>query len=240
MFVHYRTEGLVIKKEDRGEADRLFTIYTKDFGKLKILGRAIRKIKSKLRGNICPFCLLELEFIQGKTYKTLTDTLLIRDFPEVKKDLRKLKMAYRIADVLDNLIRGEEKDEKVWRLLNETFNTLNNYQIVKLSNWQLVYYFFLWNLFSVLGYAPEFHQCIICQQKLKQEKLYFSAKEGGIVCSACFQKRKITLVLIKPATIKILRLILEKKLSILQRLKIEKPDIKNLRTVSQMLYNYIT
>lgn len=46
MFVHYRTQGLFIKEEDRGEANQLFTIFTKDFGKLEILGKAIRKISS--------------------------------------------------------------------------------------------------------------------------------------------------------------------------------------------------
>jgi len=68
MFVHYRTQGLILKKEDQGEADLLFTIYTKDFGKLEILGRAIRKISSKLRSGAEIFYLSEVEFIQGKIY----------------------------------------------------------------------------------------------------------------------------------------------------------------------------
>jgi len=239
MFVHYRTEGLIIKEEDRGEADRLFTIYTKDFGKLKILGRAIRKIKSKLKGDFQLFSFTELEFIQGKTYKTLTDAILIKNFFEIKKDLRKLKIIYQIADALDNLVKGEEPDEKIWKLLLGVFDKLNNLELTT-CNLQLIYYYFLWNLFSILGYAPEFYHCILCQKKLKPEKLYFSSQEGGIICSHCFQGKKIAPILITPTTIKILRLILEKKLSILQKLKIEKSSIKNLRTVSQMLYNYIT
>ncbi len=52
MFTHYRTQGIILKKEDRGEADRLFTIYTKDFGKLELLAKGERKIKSKLRGGL--------------------------------------------------------------------------------------------------------------------------------------------------------------------------------------------
>ena len=239
MFVHYRTEGLIIKEEDRGEADRLFTIYTKDFGKLKILGRAIRKIKSKLKGDFQLFSFTELEFIQGKTYKTLTDAILIKNFFEIKKDLRKLKIIYQIADALDNLVKGEEPDEKIWKLLLGVFDKLNNLELTT-CNLQLIYYYFLWNLFSILGYAPEFYHCILCQKKLKPEKLYFSSQEGGIICFHCFQGKKIAPILITPTTIKILRLILEKKLSILQKLKVEKSSIKNLRTVSQMLYNYIT
>jgi len=47
MFLKYRTQGLIFKKEERGEADQLFTVFTRDFGKLEVLGKAIRKISSK-------------------------------------------------------------------------------------------------------------------------------------------------------------------------------------------------
>ena len=60
MFIHYRTNGVMIKKKDLGEADQLFTIYTKDFGKLEILGKAIRKISSKLRSGAELFYLFHI------------------------------------------------------------------------------------------------------------------------------------------------------------------------------------
>ncbi|KPJ55867.1 hypothetical protein AMJ49_06190, partial [Parcubacteria bacterium DG_74_2] len=66
-----------MKKIDQGEWDRIFIIYTRDFGKLKVLARAERKIKSKLRAGLELFYLSEIEFIQGKNYKTLTNAVLI-------------------------------------------------------------------------------------------------------------------------------------------------------------------
>ena len=57
MFTHYRTQGLIIKKINYREADRIFIIYTQDFGKLKVLARAERKIKSKLRAGLKLFYL---------------------------------------------------------------------------------------------------------------------------------------------------------------------------------------
>ena len=49
MAVHYRTNAIVFKKEDQSEADRIFTVFTHDFGKLDIRAKAIRKINSKLK-----------------------------------------------------------------------------------------------------------------------------------------------------------------------------------------------
>ena len=147
MFVNYRTQGIILKKEDRGEANQLFTIYTKDFGKLEIFGKAIRKISSKLRAGADIFYLTDIEFIQGKAHKTLTDAVLIEKFENIRSDLNKLKITYQISEILDELIKGQESDEEIWDLLNKTFQRLNNLKL-KIKNWKLIYYYFLWNFLS--------------------------------------------------------------------------------------------
>ncbi|KPJ71722.1 hypothetical protein AMJ50_01145 [Parcubacteria bacterium DG_74_3] len=238
MATHYRTWGFVLKKENIREDDRLLTIFSKDFGKLKILGRAIRKIKSKLRGGSQLFTLSEIEFIQGKTYKTLTDAILVKDFPEIKKNLGKLKIAYQISQALDNLVRGQEPDEKIWKLLNETFKRLNNLQFTVYSL-QLIYYYFLWNLLSFLGYTPQLYHCALGQEKLIPAQIFWSSKEGGVICKNCSKKIKETFFKIEPDTIKLLRLILKKDWVTLQRLKIDRGLHQNLREVSKNFYSYI-
>ena len=141
MAVHYRTQSFFVKKTDRGEDSRLFTVYTKNFGKVKILGRAIRKIRSKLKSGAEIFCLSEIEFIQGKTHKTLTDAIPIENFSVIRKDLKKLKIIHQIFGVLDDLISKEEKDDEIWRLLSEIFEKLNNPQF-KINHLPLLYYYF--------------------------------------------------------------------------------------------------
>jgi DNA repair protein RecO (recombination protein O) len=198
---------------------------------LKIFGRAIRKIKSKLRVGTEIFSLSEIEFIQGKTYKTLTDTVLIDRFKNIKDNPEKLETAFQISQDLNNLVQGEEPDEKIWDLLKETFQRLNKYPL-RTINYSLVYYYFFWNLISILGYKPEFYHCSICQKKLLPRNLYFSSKESGIICESCFQKMdektKALCLKININVVKILRLIVEKNWGIFKRLKIEKEDEKNL------------
>ncbi len=234
MFVHYRTQGFIFKKIDRGEADRLFTVHTKDFGRLDLLAKAERKIKSKLRGGLELFYLSEIEFIQGKTHKTLTDAILVENFPNLRKDLKKLRIAYQIAEVLDNLVKGQEPDNNLWQLFEETFSRLNANNL-KPVIYNLIYYYFLWNLFSLLGYGPEFYNCSLCQKKITPGKIRFSSKEGGIICQSCSQKIKssgeITL-----ETIKILRLILKKDWKTLSKLKFEAKYLKELTLLSQSYF----
>jgi len=249
MFVHYRTQGLILAKEDRGEADQLFTIYTKDFGKLEILGKAVRKISSKLRSGTEIFYLSEIEFIQGKTHKTLTDAILVEKFRNLRLQpalpssqpsagplsLKRLAIAYKISEVLDNLVKGQEADEKIWQLLFETFGRLNDINL-QFTICNLQYYYFLWNLLSILGYKAELYNCVICQKKLTPEKLYFNPKEGGIICQNCFKENKSTKE-IKPEIIKILRIILKNDWRTLLKLKIEAKYLKELASVSK---NYLS
>jgi len=232
MFTCYRTKGIIVKKEDRGEADQLLTIYTKDFGRLEVLGRGIRKITSKLRSATETFYLSEIEFVQGKVYKTLTDSLSIERFSHLRKDLKRLALAYRILILLDNLVKSEEPDEKIWQLLKEVFQKLNNLQL-KIFNLQLIYYYFLWNLLSFLGYQPQLFHCAHCQKKLLPENLYFNPREGGVICEKCFAEIKKGLA-VKPELIKILRLILKRDWPILVRLKVENFEEKSLNIISSV------
>lgn len=154
MAVHYRTQGIILKKRDWKESDQLLTAYTKDFGKLEILGKAIRKIISKLRGDTSLFSLSEIEFIQGRSHQTLTDALSQNTFANIRNDLRKFRIVQKIAAMTDNLVAKEEKDEQIWLLLNEVFEKLNNAEL-KINNLQLIYYYFFWNLAAIIGYKPE-------------------------------------------------------------------------------------
>jgi len=163
MAVRYITRCFFIKKADQGEDSRLFTVYTKDFGKLNILGRAIRKIRSKLKSGAEIFCLSEIEFIQGKNRKTMTGAVLIESFPSIRKDLRKLRVARQIAETVDELAVKEENDGATWALLEEVFNKLEKWE---LKNCEIVYYYFFWNFVAILGYGPEFHDCAINKIKV--------------------------------------------------------------------------
>ena len=80
MTLRYKTEGFVFKKEDNLDSNRIFSIFTKDFGKVEVLGRGIRKINSKLKGGIGLFSLSDIEFVQGKIRKTLTDAVFLEKF----------------------------------------------------------------------------------------------------------------------------------------------------------------
>lgn len=242
MFTHFRTQGFFLKKQDRGEANQIFTIFTKDFGKLKILGKAIRKIKSKLRQSAEIFYLSEIEFIQGKNYKILTDALAVEKFKNLRKNPQKLAIAYKIIEVADLFIAEEEKNDEIWRLINEVFGELNNPSL-QFAGCNLQYYYFLWNFLSILGYKPELYFCCVCAKKLLPETFWFSPNEGGIVCWQCFKnfngKDKKEAKEISVNAVKILRLLLKQDWKILKSLKISSDVLENIEKISSSYLKFL-
>ena len=237
MAVHYRTNAIVFKKEDQSEADRIFTVFTHDFGKLDIRAKAIRKINSKLRSGIDIFYLSEIEFIRGKNNKTLTDANAIKKNNDIARDFKKFKIAHEIAGALDKFIKGQQKDKEIWNLLVDIFEKLNDNQIA-INNQQLIFYYFLWNFFSVLGYRPEILKCTLCQQRLNPYNIYFSNKEGGIICKKCLDS-DTDAKKINSDIVKVLRLIFKKDWEILSKLKIELSSQYLFEKISNNYYHYV-
>ncbi len=235
MTVHYKTRGLVFKKEDRQDADRIFSVFTRDFGRVEIFAKAIRKINSKLKGGIDIFFLSELEFIQGKNRKTLTDAVSIEKFKHIAQSPEKTETAGRVCGLLDDFIKGPQTDGGIWDLAEEIFTKLN--RCAPAGNTFLYYYFF-WNFAALLGYKPELSKCASCGRILHPQHLYFSSKEGGVLCQGCgledsFAKK------INADAVKVLRLILKKEWGILSKLKISRPSKEIFKTVSDDYYHHL-
>jgi len=228
MAIYYRTRGFVFKKNDRNESDRIFSVFTEDFGRLEITAKAVRKITSKLRAGIDMFSFSEIEFIHGKNSKTFIGAEKTENLKNLYRDFRKIEIAYRISGILDDFIKGEEKDRALFSLLNETFNKLNNFQFPcpagrQAGKFQLLFHYFFWNFMSLQGFHLEVGVCAVCLKKLNPYNIYFSAKEGGAICKNCVTLKKTcpeSCRRINSDVVKILRLILNKDWETICRLKV--------------------
>ncbi|MBU3942603.1 DNA repair protein RecO [Patescibacteria group bacterium] len=202
-----------MKKVDLREANQLFTVFTEDYGKICVLGRGIRKIKSKLRSGIDIFYLSEIEFVQGKAYKTLTDAKTIN------KNKDNFEERLKIGELVDKLVKAPEKDKNIWKLLEEAPK----------------YHYFFWNLLSILGYQVDLYNCSSCHGKLSPIKLSFEPE--GIKCSNCSDKSSKN---ISPEVVKIIRLLLKKDWDILSKLRIKKSHLNELEDMEACFLEEIT
>lgn len=190
MFIRYRTEAIFLRKSKRFEADEYLIVYTKDFGKLGVTGKSIRKIKSKLRSNSELFCYSDIEFIRGRYYNILTDSEAVESFSELKSDLAKISVAFKIAHLLDSFLAEEEEDPTLWNFIKKSFYELDKLDFEesqKKKKLQAFYYYFAFKFLEILGYGPEISNCTIDKN---EEATIFSPREGGFVCEICSKNLK--------------------------------------------------
>ena len=120
----HTTDGIILKKTDTGEADIFFTMYTKDFGKIRAFAQGIKKEGAKLRGHLEPLSVSKISFVLGRNGERLTHANLVYFWPAIRGTSEKLKAAHRIAEHVDAQCLPGQKDECVWSLLMESFLVL--------------------------------------------------------------------------------------------------------------------
>ena len=120
----YLTEGIIIKKRDFGEADRLFWIYTEKFGMIMASAKGVRLEKSKLRGNLDVFTYGDFAVISSKDFWRLVDARETISAKLNHDSAEHVKIFARIASLLARMIKGEERNEEIWKQLKILFLNL--------------------------------------------------------------------------------------------------------------------
>ncbi|MBU0597768.1 DNA repair protein RecO [Patescibacteria group bacterium] len=231
----YHTQGIIIKHKNFREADRIITIFTKEFGKIAGLARGARKITSKLAGRCEPFLLSNFIMARGRNYDTITSSEVIEYFHHLKSNNKRLALVQYIGELIDRSAKPSQRDIKIYNLVKEIFEYLENNN--SNSNYPLVIWYFIWRYLSYLGYQPELYECAICHKKVAARRNYFSLKRGGIICYSC-QSETSEIMGISNNLIKFLRLILDKELVYLRKIKYNQQLLKELNLMTKEYLQY--
>ncbi len=121
----FKTEGIIIKRRNFREADRILTVYTKNSGKIQIRASGVRRITSRRSPHIEPLNLSVLNLYQGRAIPILTEVETIEEFSEIKCDLNKVGFAYHICELIDGLCAENQENRTVFFLLKETLERLS-------------------------------------------------------------------------------------------------------------------
>jgi DNA repair protein RecO (recombination protein O) len=143
----FRAEGIVIKRSNYSEADRIVTIFTKQNGKIKIKATGVRKIASRRSPHLelLNYCIFGL--YQGKGMPVLTEVESKESFPLLKKDLKRIGMAYHVCELIDGLCAENQENQDVFMLLGRTLRKLS-----RDDNLSEIIYEFELELLRLLGF----------------------------------------------------------------------------------------
>lgn len=137
-----KTKGLVIKKIDFGEGDRIITVFSENFGKIDLLVKGIRKSKKRDQSSVELLTLSNFTFYKKGDNFILNTIDSIEFFYDLKKNIEKLEIVSYILSVINEVVLpGERKKEFFQRIekalyfiiKNENYN--NFIMLLKMMNW---------------------------------------------------------------------------------------------------------
>lgn len=221
----YKTRGIIIRRTNFGEADRIITLLSADRGKIKAIAKGIRKINSRLSGNLELFCLTNFNIAEGKNLDVVTGALIEKCYINLRNNLAATRKAEYFAEIINKTTEENDPHPEIFELFDQCLENLNT------TNSDILIPYFEWNLIADIGYFPELKKCISCRKKINEnEKIYFNISHGGIICENC-QKGDINVL---RDTIKILRLFLERKISLLNIANLDEKVIKEIKKITRL------
>ena len=195
-----RTEAIILKRRDFGEADRLLTILTPRYGKMDVVAKGARKPTSTKTGHVELFTRADLLIHRGRDLGIAVQAEVIRPYVELRDDLQRGAYAGYVAELIDRFTTSSEEElERLFRLLDETLHHLCSEDDPRLA----VRYFEI-RLLDEVGFRPELHECVISRETIQPEDQYFSYADGGVVRSE-HAVRSTSFVPIPMVTLKMLR-----------------------------------
>lgn len=119
----------MLKRTNYGEADRIVTMLTKDFGKIQVIAKGVRRERSKLAGGIEPFSISEISIVKGRgEIATLTSARLQKHYGNIVKSVEKLDLVFTCLKTINKITQTVD-DQTFFSLTQHLFAGLDNEKV---------------------------------------------------------------------------------------------------------------
>ncbi len=175
----YRDQAVVLRKMDYGEADRIYTLLTREHGKVGAIAKGVRRQESKLASALEMYARVDLLLAHGRNLDVVAQAQRMQG-PRIEADPERTGFAALIAELADRVTEDRHPMEGVYELTAGALDDLAREEDPRRGSAR-----FLMGALDLLGYAPQLDSCASCGRPLEPEPAPFQAAAGGFVCLRC-------------------------------------------------------
>ncbi|HEX3049699.1 MAG TPA: DNA repair protein RecO [Aggregatilineaceae bacterium] len=173
----FRTDAIILRRQDFGEADRLLLLLTPEHGKFRAIAKGTRKPIARKTGHVELFALVDMLIATGRELHLVTQAETKEPFLRLREDLIRGVYANHFVELLDRFTAEQDASQSEYTLLVNALSWL-----CEDSDPRLVARYYELALLNRAGFAPSLHQCGIGQEEIEPVDQYFSPFDGGVVC----------------------------------------------------------
>jgi DNA repair protein RecO (recombination protein O) len=176
----YRTEAIVLRRTDFGEADRLLTLYSREHGKLRAIAKGARKPQSRKTGHVELFMRTSFLIAKGTNLDIVTQAEVVEPYAALREDLGRTTYASYFVELLDSFAVEGDADARKYTLLSDALSWIagDNNLLLAARAYEL-------RLLALAGYQPQLFRCASCGRPLEEGAYSFSADLGGLLGEEC-------------------------------------------------------
>ncbi len=225
-----RTEGIVLRRKDFGESDRILTLFTRKLGRISGIAKGSRKPSSKIAGHLELFMRSSFLVSRGRNLHLITQAEVLEGYDTLRKDLNGIGLGSYVVELVDAVTYEEGSNLKLYDLLVTTLDALDSGK-----DPAIITHYFELHLLGLVGFQPEFFICVECGKQIIEEDQYISGELGGVICPDC--RGRIKRADLRPVPSRLLKYLRHFQRSSLQELlPISIPD--DLKSGLQELIRY--
>ena len=175
-----RTEGIVLRRRDYGESDRILVLFTRKLGRVSVIAKGSRKPTSRISGHLELFMRSSFLISRGRNLHILTQAEILESYEGLRKDLIGAGLGYYVIELIDAVTYDEGSNLKLYDLLVTTLELLASGVDPEIT----IRYYELHAL-DLVGFRPELFQCVECGKEIIEQDQFLSGELGGVVCPDC-------------------------------------------------------
>ncbi len=219
-----------MRRTESGEADRIVTLFTMEYGKIRAVAKGVRKPKSKLAGLVEMFTHCSLQISRGKGLDIISQGESVHTFLPLKTDLKRSSCAFYAVELVNRFTAEHQENARLFELLQTKL-----LELCESASTDILLRHFEVTLLHLVGYQPNLYRCVACNSLLQPRTNAFSPSGGGILCPPCAGTEQVARP-ISVNAIKVLRLLQSGDHALAYRLNIEN---KLGTELEQVLRSYI-
>ncbi|MFB3131184.1 MAG: DNA repair protein RecO [Rhodothermales bacterium] len=148
-----RTEAIVLRAMKYRETSQIVTLFTREKGKMAVLAKGARLLKSRFGSSLQPMSYTQVVFYHKPTrgLQTLSESAHVQFFHGISRNLEKISIGLRIVELIYALMPEEQQHPQVFNLLVEVLARLDEADAHAIN---LLPYFQM-RLGMMLGFAPD-------------------------------------------------------------------------------------
>jgi DNA repair protein RecO (recombination protein O) len=180
----FRTEAIVLRRKDFGEADRILTLFTPESGKIRAIAKGIRKPRSRKAGHLELYTRSSLLLARGREMDIITQAVTVDAYRPLREDLLRSTYGSYFVELVDRFTPDQAENKPLYELLTRALGWLS-----EAGDLALAARYYELQLLGMAGFQLELFRCVVGGEMIAAEDQFFGAADGGAICPKCGQAR---------------------------------------------------